>query len=90
MLFRHAAKLRHLPSTQACFFSNARAAVPHAVDVYEVSPRDGLQNEATVLTVDQKMDIIESLARARPASVEICSFVRADKVPTMAGAEEGN
>lgn len=62
--------------------------MPHAVDVYEVSPRDGLQNEATVLTVDQKMDIIESLARARPASVEICSFVRADKVPTMAGAEE--
>jgi len=34
------------------------------------------------------MEIIEALARSRPATVEVCSFVRADRVPTMAGAEE--
>lgn len=81
-------RLRLVRPRIPCFSTNASAATSHAVDVYEVSPRDGLQNEATILTVDQKMDIIESLARARPASVEVCSFVRADRVPTMAGAEE--
>jgi len=58
------------------------------IDVYEVSPRDGLQNEAAILTVDQKMEVIEKLAEARPATVEVCSYVREDRVPQMAGAEE--
>lgn len=59
-----------------------------AIDVYEVSPRDGLQNEDAILTVDQKMTVIEALAEARPATVEVCSYVREDRVPQMAGAEE--
>ena len=68
--------------------SSRRSMSSSHIEVYEVSPRDGLQNERTVLSVDQKMEIIQTLASARPSTVEVCSFVRADRVPTMAGAEE--
>jgi len=64
------------------------SASPTGVNVYEVSPRDGLQNEPVVLSIAQKLEIIQALAEATPATVEACSFVREDRVPTMAGASE--
>ncbi len=56
--------------------------------VHEVALRDGLQNEKTVLSTDQKLRVLEQLVAAEPASVEIASFVRKDRVPAMADADE--
>ena len=56
--------------------------------IHEVTPRDGLQNEKAVLTVDQKLNLIEGLVKSNPASIEVCSFVREDRVPAMAGSAE--
>ncbi len=56
--------------------------------IHEVAARDGLQNERAVLTVAQKVELLGLLAAARPASLEVTSFVRADAVPQLADAEE--
>ena len=52
--------------------------------LHEVSPRDGLQNERQILSTVQKLDLIESIARFNPASIEVTSFVRGDAVPALA------
>jgi isopropylmalate/homocitrate/citramalate synthase len=54
----------------------------------DVGPRDGLQNEAEALEPATRADLINSLAAAGLPRVEAVSFVRADRVPQMAGAEE--
>lgn len=56
--------------------------------IHEVAARDGLQNERAVLTVAQKAELLGLLAAARPASLEVTSFVRADAVPQLADADE--
>jgi hydroxymethylglutaryl-CoA lyase len=58
------------------------------VRLHEVAPRDGLQNEKVVLATATKLELIERLARARPASIEVGSFVRPDLVPQMADTPE--
>ncbi len=59
-----------------------------SIEVHEVAPRDGLQNEERVLTVAQKLRLLELLAAARPDSLEVTSFVRPDAVPQLADADE--
>jgi hydroxymethylglutaryl-CoA lyase/(R)-citramalyl-CoA lyase len=56
--------------------------------VSEVGPRDGLQNEADVLTPATRADLVGRLAAAGLRRIEAVSFVRADRVPQMADAEE--
>ncbi len=56
--------------------------------VHEVTPRDGLQNEDSVLNVNEKLQVVKHLVRANPASIEVCSFVREDRVPAMRGSAE--
>ena len=58
------------------------------VTVCDVGPRDGLQNEAEVLPPATRADLVNRLARAGLPRVEAASFVRADRVPQMADAEE--
>ena len=58
------------------------------VNVYEVAPRDGLQNESTVVATDDKVDFIERLVGAGYRDVEISSFVRPRWVPQLADASE--
>lgn len=58
------------------------------VDVVEVGPRDGLQNESRTLAVDARIDLIHRLVAAGVRRLEAVSFVRPDRVPQMAGAEE--
>jgi hydroxymethylglutaryl-CoA lyase/(R)-citramalyl-CoA lyase len=53
-----------------------------------VGPRDGLQNEPETLTPELRAEFVNRLAGARLPRVEAASFVRADAVPHMAGAEE--
>nr|WP_245592534.1 hydroxymethylglutaryl-CoA lyase [Actinomadura rifamycini] len=54
----------------------------------EVGPRDGLQNEARVLTPDDRIAFIARCAEAGTRRIEAVSFVHPKRVPQMAGAEE--
>jgi hydroxymethylglutaryl-CoA lyase len=62
--------------------------VPPEVRIVEVGPRDGLQNEATILCVDQRIALVRSLAEAGLRTIEAGAFVRPDLVPAMAGTED--
>ncbi len=53
----------------------------------DVGPRDGLQNEPEVLPPETRADLVERLGAAGLRRIEAVSFVRADRVPQMAGAE---
>jgi len=54
----------------------------------DVGPRDGLQNEAETLEPAARAELVNRLAAAGLPRVEAASFVRAERVPQMAGAEE--
>ena len=58
--------------------------LPPRVRIVEVGPRDGLQNEAALLSVDAKVAFIEMLARAGLISIEAGSFVSPKAAPQMA------
>ncbi|GHJ54168.1 hydroxymethylglutaryl-CoA lyase [Nonomuraea sp. TT08I-71] len=59
-----------------------------SIDIVEVSPRDGLQNEATLLTTDDKVELVDRAVRAGARRVEVTSFVNPARVPQMADADE--
>ncbi len=56
--------------------------------IYEVGPRDGLQNEATRLTAAQKGRLIDGLVEAGLRHIEATSFVNPHAVPQLADADE--
>lgn len=58
------------------------------IEIVEVGPRDGLQNEKTLLEVEQKLELIRRLEDAGARRMEVVSFVNPKRVPQMAGAEE--
>ncbi len=58
------------------------------IEIVEVGPRDGLQNEKALLAVDQKLEFIGRLEAAGARRIETVSFVNPKRVPQMAGAEE--
>jgi hydroxymethylglutaryl-CoA lyase len=60
---------------------------PAHVDVREVGPRDGLQNEAPV-PVGQRVRLIDALSGTGLRRIEAASFVSAQAIPPMAGAED--
>ena len=63
-------------------------SVPPEVSVYEVSPRDGLQNEAVTVPTKGKVRLIEALIASGLKRVEITSFVSPKWVPQLADADE--
>jgi hydroxymethylglutaryl-CoA lyase len=62
--------------------------VVSSVRVREVGPRDGFQNEPEVIATDDKVRLIDALARTGVRRLEATSFVRADVIPQLADAEE--
>jgi isopropylmalate/homocitrate/citramalate synthase len=58
------------------------------ITVCDVGPRDGLQNEATILDPGTRASLVNRLAAAGLRRVETVSFVNPARVPQMAGAEE--
>ncbi|RDB28274.1 Hydroxymethylglutaryl-CoA lyase [Hypsizygus marmoreus] len=64
------------------------AAANNLVNIVEVGPRDGLQNEKGVIPVDVKVELINRLARAGAQNVEVGSFVSPKWVPQMGGTPE--
>lgn len=57
------------------------------VTLMEVSPRDGLQNESTLVSTEDKLLLIDRALAAGYRRIEVTSFVHPQKVPQMADAE---
>ncbi len=64
------------------------ASLPDRVSIYEVSPRDGLQNERTSAPLSDKVRLIDALAAAGLTRIEITSFVSPKWIPQLADADE--
>jgi len=62
--------------------------VPEHVRIREVGPRDGFQNEPEVIPTDDKVRLVELLARTGVERLEVTSFVRADVIPQLADGPE--
>ncbi len=62
--------------------------LPKSVIVSEVGPRDGLQNEKPLFSLEQKIELIERSVQAGAKVVEIGSFVHPKAVPQMADTDE--
>jgi len=59
-----------------------------ALEIIEVSPRDGLQNEDRVLSTEDKVELVERAVRAGARRIEVTSFVNPSRVPQMADADD--
>lgn len=64
------------------------ASLPDRVSVYEVGPRDGLQNEAAAVATTNKLRLIEALAASGLERIEVTSFVSPRWIPQLADADE--
>lgn len=62
--------------------------IPKEVEIIEVGPRDGLQNEPLPISTEDKKRLISKLANAGFSRIETASFVHPKWVPQMADAEE--
>jgi hydroxymethylglutaryl-CoA lyase len=62
--------------------------LPASVQIREVGPRDGFQNEPEVIPTVDKVRLIEALARTGLQRLEVTSFVRPDVIPQLADAED--
>jgi len=63
-------------------------AVAAALDIVEVGPRDGLQNESAIVSTEAKIAYISALVDAGARRIEATSFVHPRRVPQMADAED--
>ncbi|HYB22663.1 MAG TPA: hydroxymethylglutaryl-CoA lyase [Solirubrobacteraceae bacterium] len=58
------------------------------MNIREVGPRDGFQNEPEVIPTERKIELIDALARTGLRRLEVTSFVRADVIPQLADAAQ--
>lgn len=65
-----------------------RPSLPDRVSVYEVGPRDGLQNEPETLSVDARVEFIDQLTESGLPAIEVGSFVSPKAIPQLADTEE--
>jgi len=68
--------------------SDLLASVPDQVSIYEVSPRDGLQNESATVPLSGKVRLIDALVAAGLRRIEITSFVSPKWIPQLEDADE--
>jgi hydroxymethylglutaryl-CoA lyase len=66
----------------------AAEGLPERVTIWEVGPRDGLQNEKTIVPVEVKLEFLDRLADAGLRTLEATSFVHPKWVPQLADAEK--
>ncbi len=62
--------------------------LPTKVRLFEMGPRDGLQNESLPLPLEAKLHYIESLIASGIRDIEVGAFVREDRVPQMASTDK--
>jgi isopropylmalate/homocitrate/citramalate synthase len=65
-----------------------RPHLPERVTVYEVGPRDGLQNESETLSLEVRAEFVDGLSEAGLPAIEVGSFVSPKAVPQLADTEE--
>lgn len=58
------------------------------IDICEVGPRDGLQSEPRIWSVDERVELIDRLSATGVKRIEAVSFVNPKRVPQMAAAED--
>lgn len=58
------------------------------IELVEVAPRDGLQNEPELLSTDTKVELVAKIIGAGVKRIEVTSFVNPKRVPQMADAEQ--
>ena len=61
---------------------------PDRVAIREVGPRDGFQNEPETIATDEKVRLVDALARIGVKRLEVTSFVRPDAIPQLADGAE--
>jgi hydroxymethylglutaryl-CoA lyase len=61
--------------------------LPGRVEIVEVGPRDGLQNESTPVSTADKIRFVDLLSAAGPPVIEVSAFVSPRRVPQMADAD---
>ncbi|OXM55449.1 hydroxymethylglutaryl-CoA lyase [Amycolatopsis thailandensis] len=64
------------------------SALPERVTIWEVGPRDGLQNEKAIVPVEVKLEFLDKLADSGLTTLEATSFVSPKWVPQLADAEQ--
>src|SRR5437763_8471309 len=62
--------------------------LPESVSIYEVSLREGLQNEAKMLSVESKKQLLAALVSTGLQRIELTSFVSPRWIPQLADADE--
>src|SRR5271156_3388929 len=62
--------------------------LPDRVSIYEVSPRDGLQNEKVTVPLGDKVRLIDALVAAGLQRIEVTSFVSPKWIPQLADADD--
>ena len=62
--------------------------LPAEVTLYEVGPRDGLQNESRMISTDDKVRFIDALSETGLRAIEITSFVNPKWIPQLADGSE--
>src|SRR5438445_11826572 len=61
---------------------------PERVRIVEVGPRDGLQNEATQIPTEAKVELIDRLSSSGLTHIEVTALVNSARIPQLADAEE--
>jgi hydroxymethylglutaryl-CoA lyase len=58
------------------------------IEIVEVSPRDGIQNDPRILDTDTKLELVRRAVKAGAGRIEVTSFVNPRRVPQMADADK--
>lgn len=69
-------------------FADSEAIMPEHVEIFEVSPRDGLQNEKRMIPTVEKIALVDLLSGAGFRRIEVASFVSPKWVPQMADSAQ--
>jgi hydroxymethylglutaryl-CoA lyase len=64
------------------------SGLPRSVEIVEVGPRDGLQNESVAVSTEDKVRMVRRAVQAGINRVEVTSFVNPNRVPQMADADQ--
>ena len=77
-------------SKHSTVFRNLGTAIkaPNEAKIVEVGPRDGLQNEPTIVSVEDKVELVKKLADSGCRNIEAGAFVSKKMVPAMANSYE--
>ncbi len=68
--------------------SSGRSTASRPIRIVEVGPRDGLQNEARLVSTEEKVLFVNALSRTGVAEIEVGSFVSPQAIPQLADTDE--